>query len=234
MQKHTKTCVFWFSASLGTPGLPRAAQVTPKRPKRPQRYPKGSPRRPPRDAKGTHSARKEARGHTQGTPKGPTGTPKDTKGPRRPATCTSDLHLQLPLLSACLAFSSRLFRAFTFLRLSCLLLRHLLLPAPPPASSASCLSCHQFRYLPPPLPDCAPTSCTSNLYLHQPLLICSGSSPFFATVFLSRPGTVTADTCNGLCPTCFFAVSSLQLPPASPTSTCNCNCSSILQLPLLI
>ena len=82
-QKHTKTCVFWFSASLGTPGPPRAAQVTPKRPKRPQRYPKGTPRRPPRDAKGTHSARKEARGHTKETPNRPTGTPKDTKGRRR-------------------------------------------------------------------------------------------------------------------------------------------------------
>jgi len=82
-QKHTKTCVFWFSASFGTPGPPRAAQVTPKRPKRPQRYPKESPRRPPRDAKGTHSARKEARGHSEGTPKGSKATPKDTKGLQR-------------------------------------------------------------------------------------------------------------------------------------------------------
>ena len=82
-QKQQKTFVFWFSASLGTPGQPRAAQVTPKRPKTPQRYPKGTPRRPQKDAKRTHSARKKARAHTKGTPKGPTGTPKDTKGPRR-------------------------------------------------------------------------------------------------------------------------------------------------------
>jgi hypothetical protein len=155
--------------------------------------------------------------------------------------------LQLPLLYACLAFSARLFQAFTFLRLSCLLLRNLLLPAPPPASSASCLSCHQLRYLPPPPPDCAPTTCASNLHLQLPLLICTGSFSFFATFFLSRPGTVTADTCNRLCSTCFFAASALQLPLAPPTSTCNrlclltafrlaapptstctCHCSSVL------
>jgi hypothetical protein len=82
-QKHTKTCVFWFSGTLGTPGQSRAAQVIPKRRERPQRCPKGTPRRLPRDAKRTHSARKEARGHTKETPKGPKGIPKDTKGPRR-------------------------------------------------------------------------------------------------------------------------------------------------------
>ena len=82
-QKHTKTCVFWFSASLGTPGQPRAAQVTPKRPKRPQRYPKETPRRPPRDAKGTHSVRKEARGPSQGTPKGLRKTQRGPEGTQR-------------------------------------------------------------------------------------------------------------------------------------------------------
>ena len=82
-QKHAKTCVFWFSGTLGTPGQPRAAQVSPKRPKRPQRCPKGTPRRPPRDAKGAHRARTEARGHTKGTPKGPRRTQRDPEGTQR-------------------------------------------------------------------------------------------------------------------------------------------------------